>query len=181
MNMFSNERLAFAMRDRRAIKHFEPSFVIPEGDRKHILSFATELDLGFIMPPLRICRVSDMALREQIKEVGFQQPQHTGASELWVVCIDTKALSTKEAEHARTQAMFYGAAYSQALMLGAASLGYDSCPMIGFQFGPVGELISLPESYVMCNFVVMGKRKKAPLTRGSKLAIEDVLFTDELV
>ncbi|MFC3034361.1 nitroreductase family protein [Pseudoalteromonas fenneropenaei] len=178
--MISNERLHKAMRERRAIKHFEASFEVPASDRDYILHFAQDLDLGLATLPLRICRVTDKALREQIREVGYNQPQHTGASELWVVCIDTDVLAQDNNTHLRDQAMFYGAAYSQALMVAAASLGYDSCPMIGFKFAAVSELISLPDNYVLCNFVVFGKRNKAPLPRGSKLSLNDILFTNEL-
>ena len=39
----------------------------------------------------------------------------------------------------------------QTLMLAAKAIGYDSCPMIGFDIDKVAELINLPSDYVVEN------------------------------
>ncbi len=49
----------------------------------------------------------------------------------------------------RDEAMRSCALAAQTLMLAAQSLGYDSCPMTGFDFGRVGELIRLPADHVL--------------------------------
>ena len=45
-------------------------------------------------------------------------------------------------------------------MLAAKEMGYDSCPMIGFDIDKVAELINLPDDYVMGPMVAIGKRLK---------------------
>lgn len=50
----------------------------------------------------------------------------------------------------------------QTLMLVAQDLGYDSCPMIGFDIDKVAELINLPEDHVMGPMVAIGKGIKDP-------------------
>ena len=45
----------------------------------------------------------------------------------------------------------------QTLMLAAQDLGYDSCPMIGFDIDEVAGLIRLPEDHVMGPMVAVGK------------------------
>jgi nitroreductase len=46
----------------------------------------------------------------------------------------------------------------QTLMLAAKGMGYDSCPMIGYDFDAVAEVINLPEDHVIGPIVVVGKR-----------------------
>ena len=45
-------------------------------------------------------------------------------------------------------------------MLAAKAMGYDSCPMIGFDIDKVAELINLPEDHVMGPMVAIGKGTK---------------------
>ena len=46
------------------------------------------------------------------------------------------------------------------LMLAAKDLGYDSCPMDGFDFEAVAKLVQLPEDHMISMFVVIGKGTK---------------------
>ena len=48
----------------------------------------------------------------------------------------------------------------QTLMLAAQGLGYQSCPMIGFDIEEVAKLINLPEDHVMGPMVAIGKGTK---------------------
>ncbi len=50
-------------------------------------------------------------------------------------------------------------------MLAAKAMGYDSCPMDGFDFDKVGELINLPEDHSIAMFVAVGKGTKEPWAR----------------
>ena len=54
----------------------------------------------------------------------------------------------------------------QTLMLAAKSMGYESCPMIGFDIEKVAELINLPEGHVMGPMVAIGKGKKTVAKAG---------------
>ena len=46
-------------------------------------------------------------------------------------------------------------------MIGAKAMGYDSCPMIGFDIEKVGQLVKLPENYAVGAMLVIGKGIKA--------------------
>lgn len=46
----------------------------------------------------------------------------------------------------------------QNLMLAAKEMGYDSCPMIGFDIEKVAELVNLPKDYVIGPMVAIGKK-----------------------
>jgi nitroreductase len=54
----------------------------------------------------------------------------------------------------------------QTLMLAAKSMGYESCPMIGFDIEKVAELINLPEDHVMGPMVAIGKGEKTVAKAG---------------
>jgi nitroreductase len=64
---------------------------------------------------------------------------------------------------------------AQTLMLAAKSLGYDSCPMDGFDFEKVAQIISLPDDHVIAMFVAIGKGTKEAWPRPGQLSLNDVL------
>jgi nitroreductase len=45
----------------------------------------------------------------------------------------------------------------QTLMLSAKAMGYDSCPMVGFDFDKVAQLVRLPTDYAIGAMIVIGK------------------------
>ena len=45
----------------------------------------------------------------------------------------------------------------QPMMLSAKAMGYDSCPMVGFDFNKAAELIHLPKDYAIAAMLVIGK------------------------
>jgi len=64
----------------------------------------------------------------------------------------------------------------QTLMLAAQEMGYESCPMIGFDSEPVAELINLPDDHVMGPMVAIGKGTEAPWPKPGQLPLEEVVF-----
>ncbi len=78
----------------------------------------------------------------------------------------------------RDEAMRSCGIAAQTLMLAAKSMGYDSCPMDGFDFNAVGDLINLPDDHAICMFVAIGKATAEAQPRIDKLPMEDVVITD---
>ena len=66
----------------------------------------------------------------------------------------------------------------QTLMLAAKAMGYDSCPMIGFDPARVAEIIKLPKDHVIGMIVVVGKALKPANERGGQLPYDEVVFTN---
>jgi len=62
------------------------------------------------------------------------------------------------------------------LMLAAQGMGYASCPMDGFDFEAVSELIHLPSDHVIAMFVVIGKETKPAWPRGGQLPLEEIVI-----
>ena len=67
---------------------------------------------------------------------------------------------------------------AQSLMLAATSMGYDSCPMDGFDFEKVSEVINLPEDHIISMFVVIGKAMKEAWPRPGQLPMDEVVIQD---
>ena len=63
-----------------------------------------------------------------------------------------------------------------ALMLMARELGYDSCPMDGFDYDAVGKLINLPDDHGIALMIAIGMAIKDPWPRPGQLSLSEVLI-----
>ncbi|MFQ5428579.1 MAG: nitroreductase family protein, partial [Thermodesulfobacteriota bacterium] len=79
----------------------------------------------------------------------------------------------------RDEAMRSCGIAAQTLMLTAKSMGYDSCPMDGFDFEKVGKLINLPADHVVAMFVAIGKATKEAWPRAGQLPLKEVVIKDK--
>ena len=172
-----------AIRQRRAVKHFDPNHRFSAEELKSLLDVAIQTPSSFNIQHWRIVNVTDPALRAQLREAAYDQAQVTDASLLFVVCADIKAWekdpqrywvnAPKEAQDIlvpwihpfyndkeqlqRDEAMRSVGLMLQTLMIAAKAMGYDSCPMIGFDIDEVGQLIHLPSDYAVGAMLVIGK------------------------
>ena len=78
----------------------------------------------------------------------------------------------------RDEAMRSCGIVAQTIMLAAKSLGYDSCPMDGFDFDAVGKLINLPDDHLIAMFVAIGKGTKDAWPRPGQLPMSDVVVAN---
>ncbi len=76
----------------------------------------------------------------------------------------------------RDEAMRSCGIAAQTLMLAARTLGYDSCPMIGFDPDAVAKLIRLPGDHVVAMMLAIGKATAPANPRGGQLPLEEVLL-----
>jgi len=59
------------------------------------------------------------------------------------------------------------------MMLAAQGMGYQSCPMIGFDIEAVAKLINLPDDHVMGPMVAIGKGTKDAWLKPGQLPLAD--------
>ena len=78
----------------------------------------------------------------------------------------------------RDEAMRSVGIAAQTIMLAAKAMGYDSCPMIGFDPAQVAELIRLPEDHVIAFMIVVGKAIKPAWGKPGQLPLEEILVQD---
>jgi nitroreductase len=76
----------------------------------------------------------------------------------------------------RDEAMRSCGMAAMTIMLAAKEMGYDTCPMDGFDFDAVAKLLNLPSDHMPTMFVVVGKALKEAPPRGGQLEIEEVVI-----
>jgi nitroreductase len=190
-----------AIHARRAVKHFDASHEMTDEDINQILSLAALSPTAFNIQNWRFVVVDDADLRMKIREVSWGQSQVTDASLFIILCADMKTWEEKPERYwknapkevqefmlpaidkyyrdkeqvQRDEAMRSCGIAAQTIMLSAKSLGYDSCPMDGFDFEKVAQLIRLPEDHVIAMFVAIGKGTKEAWPRPGQLGLNDVV------
>lgn len=191
-----------AIRSRRAVKHYDANHDMTEEEVNELLSLAVLSPTAFNIQNWRFVVVTDPALRKQIREVAWDQAQVTDTSLFIVLCADLKSWEKQPGRYwvnapqevqefmipaiddyyrgkdqvQRDEAMRSCGIVAQTLMLAAKSMGYDSCPMDGFDFDKVAGLIHLPEDHVIAMFVAIGKGTKEAWPRPGQLGLDEVVI-----
>jgi nitroreductase len=194
-----------AIKSRRSVKYFDDNYVMPESDERELLSLAMLSPTAFNIQNWRFVVVKDQGLREKIRDAAWGQAQITDSSLLVIICADLKSWekqperywvnAPKEVQDyivpaidsyyrgkelvQRDEAFRSSGIAAQTLMLAAKEMGYDSCPMDGFDFDKVAEIIRLPENHVISMFVVIGKSVKEAWPRGGQLDIQQVVIQNQ--
>jgi nitroreductase len=190
---------------RRSVKHYDPDHVMPEEDLAELIRLTKLAPSSFNMQNYRILVVRDPEIRQQIRAAAWDQPQVTDASVLFILCADLTAHQENPSiywAHApqevqdilgpmiqpfyegkdtliRDEAMRSSALAGMTLMLAAKDMGYDSCPMIGFDGEKVAELINLPQHYALSFMIPVGKQAQPDWERGDRLPDERVVAYDK--
>ncbi len=190
---------------RRSVKGFDPDHAMTDAEVNRLMSLAMLAPTAFNIQNWRFVLVRDPELRKQVRAAAWDQAQVTDASLLVVLTADLKAWEKEPARYwkdtpqpvrdyvvpaigqyyrgreqvQRDEAMRSCGIAAMALMLTAKEMGYDSCPMDGFDFDAVGKLIELPADHVISMFVAIGKGTREPLPRGGQLPWEEVVVTDQ--
>jgi len=191
-----------AIRARRAVKHYDANHSMTEEEINEILSLAILSPTAFNIQNWRYVVVTDKDLRARIREAAWDQSQVTDTSLFIVLCADLKAWEKQPGRYwknapsevqdfmlpaidnyyrgkdqvQRDEAMRSCGIAAQTLMLTATSLGYDSCPMDGFDFDKVAELIKLPDDHIIAMFVAIGKGTKEPWPLPGQLDLDEVVI-----
>jgi nitroreductase len=191
-----------AIESRRAVKYYDANHSMTPEEVNELLSLAILSPTAFNIQNWRFVVVTDTELRKQIRGVAWDQAQVTDASLFIVLCADLKSWEKKPDQYwvnapkevqefivpaiddyyrgkdqvQRDEAMRSCGIAAQTLMIAAKSMGYDSCPMDGFDFEKVAELIQLPADHVIAMFVAIGKGTKETWPRPGQLALNDVVI-----
>jgi nitroreductase len=193
-----------AIAARRSVKKFDPDHAMGEDEITRLMEAVMLSPTSFNMQNWRFVLVTDQAVKDAIKAKGWHQAQFGDCSLLVVVCGDRGAYGQDPARYWATAApearaaivpmitgayadkpdlqrdenLRSGSLAAQTLMLAAKAMGYDSCPMIGFDFAAVGEIIGLPEDHDIVMIVTVGKALEAARPRGGQLPLDQVVVRD---
>lgn len=193
-----------AIEKRRSIKHFDPQHKLTEQEIERLFAHAMLSPTSFNIQHWRFVAVTDQAQKEKIKAASWNQAQVSEASLVVLICADLNAWkknperywanAPKEAQEVlvpmidkfykgnedlqRDEAMRSVGISAQTIMLAAKDMGYDSCPMIGFDQKEVAKIIKLPDDHVIGMMITIGKATQEAKPRGGQLTMNDIVFRD---
>lgn len=196
--------VADAVHTRRAVKHFDAEFELPEEDILKLYELARQTPTSFNIQNYRIVRLCDADLKKKAREAAWDQAQVTDASMTLLICGDLKAYAKNPDRYwenapesvreqmvpmikdfyegsdwqQRDECMRSAGLVAQTLMLSAKAMGYDSCPMIGFDATKMGELINLPDEHVVCMMLVIGRATQPARPKGGYIPSDEVFLTN---
>lgn len=191
-----------AIESRRSVKAYDANHVMPEADIEKLLSLAVLAPTAFNIQNWRFVLIQDPELRKQVRAASWDQAQVTDASLLVVLTADLKAWEKEPRRYwrnaeqpvqdylvnaidgyyrgkeqvQRDEAMRSCGMAATTLMLAAKELGYDSCPMDGFDFDAVAKLLNLPADHTPAMFLAIGKAIQPARPRGGQLALDEVVI-----
>jgi len=194
-----------AIQQRRSVKHYDPNHVMTKDEIDTLLSHAILSPTAFNIQNWRFVVVTDKALRQKIRAVSWGQAQVEEASVLIVLVADLMAWNKNPDRYwedapkpvqdylvpaihqyydgkpqvQRDEAMRSCGMAAMNLMLMAKSMGYDTCPMDGFDFDKVAEILNLPKDHTPTMFVCVGKGIKEAMPRGGQLALNEVVIENQ--
>ncbi len=191
-----------AIECRRAIKHYDPAYIIPPDEERRLLDLAMLSPTAFNIQNWRFVIVRDMEIRKKIRAAAWDQAQVTDASLLIVLCGNLSAWKQNPANYwrnapqpvqdflvpaiegyysekpvvQRDECMRSCGMAGQTLMLAAKAMGYDSCPMDGFDYDEVGKIIRLPEDHIISFMIAIGRKTQDSWPRPGQLAYTEVVL-----
>lgn len=191
-----------AIYGRRAIKHFDAEHKMTVVEEKKLFEAVVQSPTSFNIQHWRFVVLRDPDLRQKIRsEFGNDQSQMTDASLLVLFTADVNAWKKEPSRYwknapqevadllvgwmgpfhdgrewlQRDEAQRSIGMAMQTMMLAAQGMGYQSCPMIGFDIDNVAELINLPADHVMGPMVAIGKGTKDPWPKPGQLSLDEVV------
>lgn len=191
-----------AIRSRRAVKQFDPTHRITDSEQRELLTLAMQAPTAFNIQHWRFVVVENQELRQAVRTAAWDQAQVTDASLLIILCADMAswrrdpqrywreaaepvqefmlpaidAYYRGKEQVQRDEAMRSCGIAAQTIMLAAKGMGYDSCPMDGFDFGTVGQLIELPDEHVIALMIAVGKKTQDAWPKPGQLGYDDVVI-----
>lgn len=191
-----------AIRSRRSVKSFDINHSMTYEEITKLLELAVLSPTSYNIQNWRFVTVTDQGLKDKMSELSHGQRQVSEASLVIILCADLNSWDKSperywrnipeelrnalveslrnsyrgNPQQQRDEAMRSCGMAAQTIMLAAKSMGYDTCPMKGFDYDAVGKLINLPADHVIAMMVVVGKAAKEAPPRGGQLPLDEVVY-----
>jgi nitroreductase len=194
-----------AIETRRSIKAYDSNHEMTQAEIEQLMSLAMLSPTAFNIQNWRFVLVQDKELRKQVRAVSWDQAQVTDASLLIVLTADLKSWEKQPERYwqnapkpvqdflvpaigqyyagreqvQRDEAMRSCGMAAMTIMLAAKEMGYDSCPMDGFDFDAVAKLLNLPADHTPSMFVAVGKGTKEAWPRGGQISKDEAVIINK--
>lgn len=191
-----------AITSRRSVKSFDKNHKMTSADITKLLELAVLSPTSYNIQNWRFVTITDQSIKDRLSELSHGQKHVSEASLVIILCADlhswnkqperywanipekprnslveslTKSYRDKP-QVQRDEAMRSCGMAAQTIMLAAKSMGYDTCPMKGFDYDAVGDLIKLPHDHLITMMVVVGKKVNDASPRGGQLLLDELVF-----
>lgn len=194
-----------AIKQRRSIKSFDKNHKMTDDKIKQILELAILSPTSYNIQNWRFVIITEQSLKDKLSELSHGQQQVSEASLIIILCADLNSWDRNperywasipeeprnalieslkksykdKVELQRDEAMRSCGMAAQTIMLAAKSMGYDSCPMKGFDYDAVGKMINLPNDHLISMMVAVGKKSKDPSPRGGQVPLSELVFKNK--
>ena len=191
-----------AIETRRAIKKFDPTYKMSQIEVKKLMEHVILAPTSYNQQNWRFVISTDQDVKEKISIAARGQAQPKDGSLVVVLCGNMDAWKTEplrywknhpsekqetvkaalerkydgNSQNLRDEAVRSCGMAAQTIMLAAKQMGLDSCPMVGFEYDELANVINLPENHMIVMMVVVGKRAQDASQRGGQLALDEVVF-----
>ena len=191
-----------AVASRRSVKSFDGNHVMARDEVERLLELAVLSPTSYNIQNWRFVTVTEQAVKDRLSGFSYGQRQVSEASLVIILCADLNAWDRRPERYwknapqdtrsrlvaslrdsyrgkpalQRDEAMRSCGMAAQTIMLVAKSMGYESCPMKGFDYDAVGRMICLPDDHVIVMMVAIGIGAEDPPPRGGQLPLSEVVF-----
>ena len=179
-----------AIETRRAIKKFDSTYKMSQIDVKKLMEHVILAPTSYNQQNWRFVISTDQDVKEKISIAARGQAQPKDGSLVVVLCGNMDAWKTEplrywknhhsekqetvkaalerkydgNPQNLRDEAVRSCGMAAQTIMLAAKQMGLDSCPMVGFEYDELANVINLPENHMIVMMVVVGKRTTRCIT-----------------
>lgn len=188
------------------MKHFDKGHTLTADEERRLLEATVQAPTSFNVQHWRFVIIRDPEIRAHIRtELAGDQSQVTDASFLVLFTADVKAWDKAPERYwentpeqirermvagirpfheshgelfQRDEAHWSIGMAMQTLMLVAQEMGYESCPMIGYNLEGVAKLVKLPDDHAMGPMVAIGKGIQDPWPKPGQIPLEELVFED---
>lgn len=191
-----------AIAERRSVKKYDPDHVMTEDEITSLMETVILTPTSYNIQNWRFVLITDQEVKNRVREKGYDQAQFSDASLVVFICGDREAYKQDPDRYwadapdevrativpmitgiygssetlPRDENLRSGGMAAQTLMLAAKDMGYDTCPMLGFDFAAVGEIINLPAEHDIVMAVTVGKALEPARQRSGQLPLDEVTF-----
>ncbi|MDP4096004.1 nitroreductase family protein [Paenibacillus sp. P96] len=189
--------------ERHAVKKYETGFQMPEEDLQTILKAASEAPSAWNLQHWRFLVIESEADKQKLLPVAYNQIQTAESSLTIAVLGDLEANRNtvifdqaveagllkseirdamvgqingayQSPQAARDSAIMNASLAAQNIMLAAKSLGYDTCPMVGFSPEKLIQEFNIPDRFLPVMLITVGKAKE-PARPSGRLPLSETV------
>ena len=194
-----------AINTRRAIKKFDRTYKMTSEQVNSLMELAILSPTSYNQQNWRFITVIEQSIKDKISKAARNQSQPADGSLVIILCGNMNAWKedplrywknhtsekqeyVKNALHAkyfdniqnqRDEAIRSCGFAGQTIMLAARQMDLDSCPMVGFEYDELAEIINLPENHLIVLMIVVGKAIEPANPRGGQLSLDKVVFKNK--